>query len=72
VGRLPGISGFVDLDIYNGSYYDLKMLCISKKQVDDPMQEEILNTEDSDSTTTFVYEEDSDYELKDSSTQSPI
>ena len=72
VGRLPGISGFVDLDIYNGSYYDLKMLCISKNQVDDPMQEENLNAEDSDSTTTFVYEEDSDYERKDSITQSPI
>ncbi len=29
VGRLPGIKGFVDLDIYNGSYYDLKKLTIS-------------------------------------------
>lgn len=29
VGRLPGIKGYVDLDIYNGSYYDLKMLTIS-------------------------------------------
>lgn len=28
VGRLPGINGFVDLDIYNGSYYDLKKLTI--------------------------------------------
>jgi len=29
VGRLPGIKGLVDLDIYNGSYYDLKKLTIS-------------------------------------------
>lgn len=28
VGRLPGIEGFVDLDVYNGSYYDLQQLCI--------------------------------------------
>lgn len=27
-GRLPGIKGFVDLNIYNGSYYDLQQLCI--------------------------------------------
>lgn len=27
-GRLPGISGNVDLDIYNGSYYDLQQLTI--------------------------------------------
>ncbi len=27
-GRLPGISGYVDLDVYNGSYYDLEQLCI--------------------------------------------
>ena len=29
VGHLPGIKGYVDLDIYNGSYYDLKMLAIN-------------------------------------------
>lgn len=29
VGRLPGIKGLVDLDIYNGSFYDLKKLTIS-------------------------------------------
>lgn len=29
VGRLPGINGYVDLNIYNGSYYDLQQLCIS-------------------------------------------
>lgn len=27
-GRLPGIKGFVDLNIYNGSYYDLRRLTI--------------------------------------------
>lgn len=27
-GRLPGIKGYVDFDLYNGSYYDLKQLCI--------------------------------------------
>jgi lysozyme len=28
VGRLPGINGYVDLNIYNGSYYDLCKLTI--------------------------------------------
>ncbi len=27
-GKLPGIRGYVDLDIYNGSYYDLRQLTI--------------------------------------------
>ena len=27
-GRLPGIKGYVDFDIYNGSYYDLRKLTI--------------------------------------------
>lgn len=27
-GKLPGIKGYVDLNIYNGSYYDLKRLTI--------------------------------------------
>lgn len=27
-GQLPGIKGTVDLNIYNGSYYDLQQLCI--------------------------------------------
>ncbi|GAB6982561.1 hypothetical protein JCM15908A_09360 [Prevotella dentasini JCM 15908] len=31
-GRLPGISGYVDLDIYNGSYYDLRQLLIPVPQ----------------------------------------
>lgn len=29
-GQLPGIDGYVDLNIYNGSFYDLKQLCISE------------------------------------------
>ncbi len=28
VGRVPGIKGYVDLDVYNGSFYDLQKLCI--------------------------------------------
>ena len=28
VGTLPGIKGYVDFNIYNGSYYELKQLCI--------------------------------------------
>lgn len=27
-GQLPGIKGYVDFNIYNGSYYELKQLCI--------------------------------------------
>ncbi len=27
-GKLSGINGYVDFNIYNGSYYDLKQLCI--------------------------------------------
>ena len=30
-GKLPGIKGHVDFDIYNGSYYDLKQLCIKSE-----------------------------------------
>lgn len=29
-GQLPGIKGHVDLNIYNGSFYDLKQLCIQE------------------------------------------
>lgn len=29
-GRLPGIKGNVDLNIYNGSYYELQQLCIEE------------------------------------------
>ena len=28
VGKLPGIKGYGDFNIYNGSYYELKQLCI--------------------------------------------
>ena len=30
-GRLPGIKGYVDLNIYNGSFYDLQQLLIPKE-----------------------------------------
>ena len=33
-GRLPGIKGYVDFNIYNGSYYDLKMLTIGSEEED--------------------------------------
>ena len=33
-GKLPGIHGYVDLDIYNGSYYDLKKLTIGSEDED--------------------------------------
>lgn len=32
VGRLPGIKGFVDFNIYNGSYYDLRQLTIGSQE----------------------------------------
>ncbi len=28
VGHLPGIRGYVDLNVYNGSFYDLQKLCV--------------------------------------------
>ncbi len=31
-GRLPGIKGFVDFNVYNGSFYDLKQLTISEEK----------------------------------------
>ena len=31
VGRLPGLKGYVDFNIYNGSYYDLKKLTIGNQ-----------------------------------------
>lgn len=30
-GRLPGIDGYVDLNIYNGSFYDLQQMTISQE-----------------------------------------
>ena len=35
VGRLPGIKGFVDFDIYNGSYYDLMRLTVGNEEDED-------------------------------------
>lgn len=34
-GRLPGIKGFVDFNIYNGSMYDLKRMCIEEQKPKD-------------------------------------
>lgn len=34
-GRLPGIRGYVDFNIYNGSYYDLRQLTIGRQNDDD-------------------------------------
>lgn len=31
-GRLPGINGYVDLNIYNGSYYDLRKMTIGARE----------------------------------------
>ena len=31
-GHLPGIKGYVDLDVYNGSYYDLRQLTIGSQE----------------------------------------
>ncbi len=31
-GELPGIKGSVDFNVYNGSYYDLRSLCIKAKE----------------------------------------
>ena len=42
-GKLPGIKGYVDFNIYNGSFYDLRKLCIGSKG------EYLLDAEDEDS-----------------------
>lgn len=42
-GKLPGIKGYVDFNIYNGSFYDLRKLCIGSKG------ESLLDVEDEDS-----------------------
>lgn len=47
--RLPGIRGYVDLDIYNGSYYDLKQLLIPAHNYDDEASEIDTITVDDDS-----------------------
>lgn len=42
-GKLPGIKGYVDFNIYNGSFYDLRKLCIGSKG------ESLLDAEGEDS-----------------------
>lgn len=42
-GKLPGIKEYVDFNIYNGSFYDLRKLCIGSKG------ESLLDAEDEDS-----------------------
>lgn len=42
-GKLPGIKGYVDFNIYNGSFYDLRKLCIGSKG------ESLLDAEDENS-----------------------
>lgn len=42
-GKLPGIKGYVDFNIYNGSFYDLRKLCIGSKG------ESLVDAEDEDS-----------------------
>ena len=42
-GKLPGIKGYVDFNIYNGSFYDLRKLCIGSKG------ESLLDAENEDS-----------------------
>ena len=32
VGKLPGINGYVDFDIYNGSFYDLRKMTIGARE----------------------------------------
>ena len=39
-GKLPGIKGYVDFNIYNGSYYDLKQLCIGSNNDEKKFEEE--------------------------------
>ncbi|WP_455063645.1 glycoside hydrolase family 25 protein [Prevotella fusca] len=44
-GKLPGIKGYVDLDIYNGSFYDLQQLLIPEEVI--PVQEVSSTSHDS-------------------------
>ena len=43
-GKLPGIKGYVDFNIYNGSFYDLRKLCIGSRE------ESFFDDEDDDSS----------------------
>lgn len=49
-GRLPGIKGYVDLNIYNGSFYDLRQLTIPEmEETDDLWPFDNLSPERADS-----------------------
>lgn len=61
VGRLPGIKGYVDFDIYNGSRFGLKKLTISEEQLNGPTLQE---------TDTLALDS-IDYDVNDSAAQSP-
>ena len=52
VGRLPGIKGYVDLNIYNGSNYDLEQLTIKAEdlEVPAPVGVDSLGYEENDSS----------------------
>lgn len=39
-GKLPGIKGYIDLNVYNGSYYDLKRLTIGNIEYHDGIDDE--------------------------------
>ena len=61
VGRLPGIRGYVDLDIYNGSYYDLEMLTIKKENLEEteiPVPDSLEVYEQNDSIFQLPDEEE--------------
>ena len=58
VGRLPGIKGFVDLDIYNGSRFGLEKLLIPEEAPLDTLMMEETDSLETDST--FYEENDSD------------
>ena len=60
-GRFPGIKGYVDLDIYNGSHYDLKKLTLSEENFVVP---DIHATDSLELDSMGIYEEnDSDTQL---------
>ena len=51
-GRLPGIKGYVDFNVYNGSYYDLRKLTICSKENNNDWDEK-----DKDDTESYSGEE---------------
>lgn len=48
-GRLPGIKGYVDLNIYNGSYYDLRQLTIPEQEESDEWEYDNFSPAQADS-----------------------